>query len=123
MRAPLPARQGAQSALIGSVTHGLAGGFLLPYLLFTYLFSAAVSIHAEEPFRKWLLTRINEWADAHERAGAGKLAIAGAGGSAGGAPSGAAEEADGQSQPSRPLLPPHTVLRSDDAGITLRALP
>lgn len=111
---PSAPRQGAETAICGassgSSAHGLAGPFLVPYVLGTYLLSAAVSHHAEEPFRAWLRGRIDAWAEEYERGAAAKRAGAGAGGSAGG---GAAGEAAGRVGPYGPLLA-QGAARSDE---------
>lgn len=66
---------------------------LVSYLLATWLLAAAVSIHAEEPFRKWLRVRVDGWADRAERQRAdGATKPAGGsdgGGAASAAPAGA----------------------------------
>ena len=44
----------------------MAAPVLIPYLIGTWLFAAAVSVYAEEPFRKWLRRNIDDWAARRE---------------------------------------------------------
>jgi len=46
--------KGAEIAITGDTSVGMAAPFLVPYLLASWLLAAAVSIYWEEPFRKWL---------------------------------------------------------------------
>mmetsp|Transcript_10104 Transcript_10104/g.24308 ORF Transcript_10104/g.24308 Transcript_10104/m.24308 type:complete len:218 (-) Transcript_10104:282-935(-) len=54
--------KGAEIAITGDTSVGMAAPFLVPYLLASWLLAAAVSIYWEEPFRKWLRVHVDAWA-------------------------------------------------------------
>jgi peptidoglycan/LPS O-acetylase OafA/YrhL len=60
--------KGLEIAQTGNTGRGLQGGFLVPYVLCTWLLAAAVSIHFEEPFVRWLRAKVDAWAAADEAA-------------------------------------------------------